>query len=182
LEPTATPVLACGAYNPQFKGLLSQASLLGLDVGCALSPVFNTPGTVQEFWFNLDSQDAHDRLRSLFLQINDSESIYAFVGSDTQTYEANVSVHYGGKMDDDDCDAPTPPDGYFIPQNCFTRVWCDNSYWKTAGWPRLKEATADLVMQMTEKGLLIRASALPTSVYYIAIDLETQRGTVQMGP
>ena len=184
-EPTVTPILDCGEYNPQFMGVLSQASLLGLDVGCAMGNLLISTGTVQEFWFNFDSQDAQERLRNLLLKNEDTQTTYVIVGKDTLTYEASVAVYEGSITATDDailCGAPPPPDGYFIPQNCFTKVWCDNQYWKTAGWPRLKEASADLVMQTTEKGVLIRVSALPTSVYYLALDLETKRGTVQMGP
>jgi hypothetical protein len=183
-QPTETPVQGCGEYNPQFMGVLSQASLLGLDVGCAMGPVFQSTGLVQEYWYNVGSQDAQQRLRSLLIRNNDSGNIYVLVGKDTLTYEANVAVHNAviGTGGEAGCGAPTPPDGFFIPQNAFTKVWCENEYWKTAGWPRLKQASADLTMQKTEKGILIRVHTLPTTVYYLALDLEINRGTVQMGP
>ncbi len=184
--PTATPIFGCGEFNPQFMGVLAQASMLGLDVGCALGTASYSTGTVQEFWINIDSQDAHQRFRSLLLKNDDTGTVYVLVGKDTLTYEATVAVFdentYNVSDGDYTCDAPTPPDGYISPQNNFAKVWCDKQYWEVVGWPRQREATADLVIQTTERGILARVSALPNTVYYLALDLDTEQGTVQMGP
>jgi len=186
LTPTATPILGCGEFNPQFMGVLAQASMLRLDVGCATGTVFYSTGTVQEFWINIDSQDAHQRFRSLLLKNDDTGTVYVLVGKDTLTYEATVAVFgentYNVSDGDHTCDAPLPPDGHILPQNSFAKVWCDKQYWKVVGWPRQGEATADLIIQTTERGILIRISALPNTVYYLALDLDTEQGTVQMGP
>lgn len=186
LKPTETPIPGCGEYNPQFMGVLSQASMLRLDVGCALGTVSHSTGIAQEFWINVDSQDAHQRFRSLLLKNDDTGTVYVLGGKDTLTYESTVAVYedqtYNFSDGDYACDAPTPPDGYILVQNNFTQVWCDNHYWEVVGWPREKEASADLVIQTTERGVLIRIGALPVTVYYLALDLVTGQGTVQMGP
>ena len=184
--PTATPVPGCGGYNPQFMGVLSQASMLGLDVGCALGDVTLTSGILQEFWTNVDSQDAHQRFRSLVIKNNDTKTIYVFAGTDTLTYEAGVAVfedqNFNYSVGGYACDAPTPPTGYLLPQNDLTKIWCDNQFWKTVGWPKKQATLTDLAIQATEKGLLIRTGAAPGTPYYLALNFTTGQGTVQMGP
>ncbi|MDF1514275.1 MAG: NBR1-Ig-like domain-containing protein [Anaerolineae bacterium] len=190
VKSTSTPVdseaIGCTDYNPLFNGIRSQASMLGIEVGCAMGAVSEQTGLVQEFWRDVSDGDTSQRLRSLMLSNEDTGTIYVLEGLDTFTYEADVAVYekaaYNVSNVNYICEAPSVPNGYILPQDSIAKVWCNRQDWRTIGWPRQEHANADLLIQATARGVLIQIIPQSGAVYFLALDLITARGSVQMAP
>ena len=180
--PSPTPTPACVDTHMALAPILPLAQAAGLDLGCATGPSFSTQGALQEFWKDYD--DPALRRLSLMIWRSDETSIYVIVGED-QAASQGALLSYSDTWAEGqpeihpDCAGLAVPTGALMPIRGFGKVWCTNNLVGVAGWPRIREDVATLLLQPTERGLLLQAS-VSGRTYRIAIHYGTARTVTQI--
>ena len=62
----------------------------------------------------------------------------------------------------------TVPSGYELPVRGFGKIWCENNLVDQIGWPADAEEAADILVQPTQYGLLMKVTT-PIRGYLIAM-------------
>lgn len=160
-QPTEVP---CVDLDHSLEPIMAQAQERGYDLGCPTRPAFSVYGAFQEFRANhFMIWDSSVREICVLIPYDDVEGTYTVYRDEWE--EGMPEVH-------PDCAHMPPPAGYQLPIRGFGKVWCESGLWDQIGWPEAHEQAAELLVQPTERGLLVRVGGLPGGQDFLfALDL-----------
>ncbi len=180
--PTATP---CQSVAPEFAALYTQAESAGLDLGCATQGATQIYAATQEFWANVDHPNPHLHYRSLMLWRSDNKMIYVITVSETGLDSFTVYPDTWNETLPEippACSGMTVPTGYVMPIRGFGKAWCDHQLYNSIGWPQIAETGLNVLIQPTERGLLLQAGVASGTVYIAALETATGKAYVLVNP
>jgi hypothetical protein len=167
-NPTTEPTSECVPIDRRLTSIEEHADLKGYDMGCATEPAFYVDkngdrGALQEFWANVDDINPHTHFRSLMIWRADNREIYVIVGKNTDASEGTLLAYTDFWEDSQpavhpDCAAMIVPSGYELPVRGFGKIWCENDLVDQIGWPADPEEAADILVQPTQYGLLMKVT------------------------
>jgi hypothetical protein len=167
-NPTPEPTSGCVPIDSRLTSIDEHADLKGYDMGCATKAAFYVEknghrGALQEFWANVDDVNPHTHFRSLMIWRSDNREIYVIDGKNTDASEGTLLAYTDFWEDSQpvvhpDCAAMTVPSGYELPVRGFGKVWCENDLVDQIGWPADPEEAADILVQPTQVGLLMKVT------------------------
>ncbi len=183
--PTPAIVLCPAALAPDFATLYAQAESAGLDLGCTTQDAGEIYAATQEFWANVGNPNPHMHYRSLMLWRSDTKQIYVITVSETGLDSFSVypdTWTEGLPEEPPACSGMTVPTGYIMPIRGFGKVWCEHHLYDSIGWPQEAEIGLNILIQPTERGILLRATVASGSVYEAALESATGKAYVILHP
>ncbi|MCS7179252.1 MAG: NBR1-Ig-like domain-containing protein [Anaerolineae bacterium] len=180
LTPTPGP---CTTVDPALAPVVGIASTFGVNPGCPTGPSFSIYGAFQKFETNPENPNPQTHMGAFMIWRSDTRKIYALgMGSEytSPTHNGRWLGVYDDRWDESQppvhpvCAGMSVPSGFQLPVRGFGKVWCENGLWASdrVGWPRDREWGVDLLVQPTERGLLVRVRNYPDGYHYLfALDL-----------
>jgi hypothetical protein len=187
-QPTAQPTSECVAIDSRLQSIANHADIKGYDMGCATGAAFfvetnGDRGALQEYWANVDDPNPHTHLRSLMIWRSDNREIYVIIGKNTDASEGTLLAYTDFWEESQpavhpNCAGMTVPSGYELPVRGFGKIWCENNLVDQIGWPADSEEAADILVQPTQRGLLMKVAS-PVRAYLIAMHYQAVYAVTQ---